>query len=72
MEVVFSHGWLSDTYEEQANKQGFTLGNKAEELEELKRSYNILGLYDCITDSQKEKVLQKIQKNIVKNLKKLN
>ena len=28
--IVFYHGALVDTYEEQANKQGFTLGDHAE------------------------------------------
>lgn len=29
-QVTFCHGALSDPYEEQANAQGFTLGDKAE------------------------------------------
>ena len=72
MEVGFYHGCLSDSYEKQANEQGFTLGNKAEMLEELRHSYNMLRLHDCITDSQADAIVQKIQKKIVKNLKKLS
>lgn len=72
MEVGFSHGVLTDTYEIQANKQGFTLGDKAELLEELRKSYNMLRIHDCITDGQADKIVMKIQKKIVKDLKPLN
>ena len=72
MEVGFYHGCLSDSYEKQANEQGFTLGDKAEMLEELKYSFNMLLLHDCITNSQSDAIVQKIQKKIVKNLKKVN
>lgn len=72
MEVGFYHGVLTDSYEKQANDQGFTLGDKAELLEKLRHSYNMLRIHDCITDSQAEKILQKLHKKVVKNLKKLN
>lgn len=71
MEVGFYHGCLTDSYEKQANEQGFTLGDKAEMLDELRHSYNMLRMHDCITDSQADKIVQKIQKKIVKNLKRL-
>lgn len=72
MEVGFHHGCLSDSYEKQANEQGFTLGDNAEMLEELRHSYNMLRLHDCITDSQASKIVQKLQKKVVKSLKPLN
>ena len=72
MEVGFYHGILSDSYEKQANEQGFTLGDKAELLEKLRHSYNMLRMHDCITDSQADEIVQKIQKKIVKALKPLN
>lgn len=72
MEVGFNHGCLSDSYEKQANEQGFTLGDNAEMLEELRHSYNMLRLHDCITDSQASKIVQKLQKKVVKSLKVLN
>ena len=72
MEVGFAYGALCDDLETQANKQGFTLGEKAEMLEELRHSYLMLVMNDCITDSQKGKILQKIQKKVVKSLKPLN
>lgn len=71
MEVIFAHGCLCDSYEKQANEQGFTLGDKAEMLEELKHSYNMLRLHNCITNSQADIIIQKIQKQIIKHLKKL-
>ena len=72
MEVGFHHGCLSDSYEKQANEQGFTLGDNAEMLEKLRFSYNMLRLHDCITDSQASKIVQKLQKKVVKSLKPLN
>ena len=71
MEVGFYHGALSDDYEKQANAQGFTLGDKAELFEHLRHSYNMLRLHGYLTDSQADAVCQKLQKNIVKNLKKM-
>lgn len=72
MEVGFYHGVLNDNYEKQANNQGFTLGDKAELFEHVRRSYNMLRLHGYLTDSQADLVCQKIQKSLVKNLKKLD
>ena len=69
--VMFSHGALSDSYEEQANKQGYTLGDKAELFDKIAFSYNMLRIHGYFTEKQAESVCQKIQKNIVKNLKPL-
>lgn len=72
MEVGFHHGVLADTYEEQANKQGFTLGNYAE-LSEIMGNVFITGhIHGIITDSEYEKILKRFQKKIlVANLKRL-
>lgn len=35
MEIGFHHGALCDSYEKQANEQGFTLGDKAELFEKI-------------------------------------
>ena len=69
--VMFSHGALSDSYEEQANKQGYTLGDKAELFDKIAFSYNMLRIHGYFTEKQVDSVCQKIQKNIVKNLKPL-
>jgi len=71
MEVGFYHGVLSDSYEKQANDQGFTLGEKAELFERLRHSYNMLRLHGYLTDKQADAVCQKLQKKLVKSLKRL-
>lgn len=68
-EVGFHHGALSDSYENQANAQGFTLGDKAEMFDKLQFSYNMLRIHGYLTDSEAKRVTQKLQKNLVKNLK---
>ena len=69
MEVGFCHDALSDEYDKQANEQGFTLGDKAEKFKKVKFAYNMLYLSAYITDPQADKILRKIQKDLVKNLK---
>lgn len=69
MEIGFHHGALRKSYEEQANEQGFTLGEKAELFEKIGRSYNMLRVHGYLTDSQADSVCKKIQKNLIKNLK---
>lgn len=69
MEVVFSHGGLSPSYEEQANKQGYTLGNKAEKAEELRHDILVLMLNNVLTVSQTWNAYKRLQKKfIVPNL----
>lgn len=69
MEVGFYHGILPCSYEEQANRQGFTLGEYGERLERLRESCNILLFQDYLTESQAKKVYEKIQRDLVKHLK---
>lgn len=69
-EVRFYHEALSDSYEKQANVQGFTLGDKAELFDKISFAYNMLRIHGYLTDSQADSVCKKIQKNLVKNLKK--
>lgn len=68
MEIGFSHGVLCDSYEEQANKQGYTLRFKAKNFEQIKSSYNTLRINGYLTDSQADTICKKIQKRLVKNL----
>lgn len=56
-------------FEKQANEQGFTLGDKAELFDEIGHSYNMLRIHGYLTDSQAEAVCNKIQKNLIKNIK---
>lgn len=43
MKVGFYHGALEDTYEKQANEQGFTLGDKAGLFDKIAFSYPCAG-----------------------------
>ena len=45
MEVGFRHGALCDSYEKQANTQGFTLGDKAELFDDVSFAYNLLRVH---------------------------
>lgn len=71
MNVIFTHGALTLTYEEQAVRQGFTLGDKAEKAEELRNAILILLFNDVITDSQRWNAFQRMQKKfLIPNLRK--
>lgn len=68
--VEFYHGALSDSYEKQANVQGFTLGEKAEWIQQVGFGLVCAYIHGCITDSEYDKILKRFQKNILlKNLK---
>lgn len=70
--VRFHHGALSDSYEKQANEQGFTLGDKAEFAQKVGFGLVAAYVHGCITDSEYDRILDRFQKKIlVKNLKKL-
>ena len=72
MTVEFHHGALCDTYEEQANTQGFTFGDMAEWIEEVGKGLKCLWIHGCMTDKEYDKILQRFQKKVlIKNLKKL-
>ena len=71
MEVGFRHGAMCGGYEKQANEQGFTLGEKAELFDKIGFSYNLLRIHGYLTDSQADMVCKKIQKNLVKNLSRI-
>lgn len=67
--VGFDHGALCDSYEEQANAQGFTLGDKAELLQDLGNNTVMIWIHGLLTDSQCCAALKKLQKQLVKALK---
>ena len=67
--VGFIHGALADSYEKQAREQGFTLGDKAELMDELGFGLTINYVHGVLTDSQYDKALQKLNKKIVGSLK---
>lgn len=70
-EVTFHYGALCDGLEVQANEQGFTLGGKADYLQRLYDSMIMCWVHGLVTDSQKQGMMKKIQKEIVKALKPL-
>ena len=59
MEIKFGHGALCDSYEQQANRQGFTLGDKEELFDKVKYSYNFLWVHGYLTDSQADTICKK-------------
>ena len=70
MMVEFRHGALCDSYEEQANAQCFTFGDKAEWIEKVGFGLNCAYIHGCITDSEYGKIMCRFQKNILlKNIK---
>lgn len=69
--VEFRHGFLSPSYEEQANAQGFTLGDQAERFQKLGRCVLELSIFGIITEGETDKALQRLQKQFVKELKPL-
>ena len=72
MIVEFHHGALSDSYEEQANKQGFTFGEQAEFVEKVGFGLVCAYIHGCITDTEYNKILERFQKKILlKELKKM-
>lgn len=71
MEIGFYHGALCDSYEDQANEQGFALGDKAELFDKIGYAYNLLRVRGYLTDSQVAVVCKKIQKDLVKSVKKM-
>lgn len=70
-EVGFYHGALADSYEKQANQQGYTLGDKAELFDKIGFSFNMLHLHGLLTDSQADRVLAKLSKKLGASLKPL-
>lgn len=66
MTIVFCHGALCDPYEEQANEQGYTLGDKAEYLQDLGFKTVYIWIHGLLTDRQYDDALRKLQKQLVK------
>ena len=71
-EITFCFGALSAPLEQQANAQGFTLGDKAELLQDLNRSMIMCWIHGLCTDSQHTAMMNKLHKKIIKALKPLN
>lgn len=63
--IGFYHGALAESYEEQANKQGYTFGDKAEWIEKVAFGIICGHIHGIITDSEFDRILQKFQKKIL-------
>lgn len=68
--IGFSYGMLGDPLEEQANKQGFTLGNKAELYDRVRESINMCKFH-VATESQTTAMFNKLHKKVINALKPL-
>lgn len=63
--VGFYHGALAKSYEEQANEQGYTFGDKADWVEKVAFGIICGHIHGIITDSEYDRILQKFQKKIL-------
>lgn len=71
-EVGFSFGFLFDDLETQSNEQGYTLGEDAEMLENLRHCLNVVRINRLLTDAQADKAYGRLLKLIVKSLRPLS
>lgn len=66
-QIGFSYGAFAESLEEQANKQGYTLGKDAEKYEKIRNAINMCGFH-VATESQIDSMLKKLQKKVVDSL----
>lgn len=69
--VKFYHGALADPYEKQAREQGFTLGDKAELMDELAHGLVMNMVHGVLPYSMYEQALKKLHKMILNNLRRV-
>lgn len=70
--IEFCHGALADSYEEQANAQGYTLGEDADFAQRVGDGLVEAWFHGCITDAEYNRILKRFQNKILmKKLKKL-
>jgi len=65
--VGFSYGCLGDSLEEQANKQGYTLGEDADTFEKIRKAINMC-MFHVATDSQVSAMTKKLHNKVIKAL----
>ena len=68
MTVEFHHGALADSYEEQANRQGFTFGKDAKWVQKVAFGLVAAHIHGCITDGEYDKILRRFQQKILVTL----
>lgn len=69
MIVEFHYGALADPLEEQANKQGLTLGLNASDLQNSADAVDQLYIAGVLTDAMKSKTQERLHKQVLKALK---
>lgn len=70
-EIGFHHGALCEDYEKQANEQGYTLGKFDVIANKLGFGLTINYVHGIITESEYSKALNRLQKKLIQNLRKL-
>lgn len=68
--VSCEYGVLGDTLEEQARQQGYTLGDKADIYERVRKAINMC-MFHVATDSQVQAMFGKLHKKVMKSIKPL-
>lgn len=71
IQVGFSYGILAKSLEEQANEQGFTLGEKADNLQKSLKYIHHLYMSDLLTDTQEKTIINKLHKKVINNLERV-
>ncbi len=70
--IEFSHSAFADSYEKQANAQGYTFGEDTEFVQRVGDGLLEAWFHKCITDTEYVRILDRFQKKILmKNLKKI-
>jgi hypothetical protein len=69
-QIGFNYGVFADSLEEQANKQGYTLGDENERMESIRQAINMCGFH-VATESQVNAMFSKLQKKVTGYLKSL-
>lgn len=67
MMIEIHHGALADPYEEQVAKYGLTYGEHKKFVEDIGFGIVAAHMYECITDSEYDKILRRFHKNILLN-----
>jgi len=65
--LEFHHGALADSYEKQANAQGYTYGKDAKWVQKVGFGLVCAYVHGCITDSEYDKILRRFQQKILIN-----
>ena len=65
--IIFHFGALSDSIEEQVNRQGFTYGDKSNYVQSIVDGMISLWIENCITDKEYDKIIERVKKKILIN-----